>query len=122
MEFLEQLWEVIGNFFTGLSRAVERGITSLFGSSNARYIKKLHPKIDAINALEPKYQAMSDGDLKQQTTLFRERLDQGETLDDILAEAFAVCREAGRRFLNMRHYDVQMIGGMVLHGGISPKW
>src|SRR3954467_8152731 len=79
MEFLEQLWEVIGNFFTGLSRAVERGITSLFGSSNARYIKKLQPKIDAINALEPKFQAMSDGDLKQQTTLFRERLDQGES-------------------------------------------
>jgi len=117
MEFLEQLWEVIGNFFTGLSRAVERGITSLFGSSNARYIKKLQPKIDAINALEPKFQAMSDADLKQQTTLFRERLDQGESLDDILEEAFALCREAGRRFLGMRHYDVQLIGGMVLHSG-----
>jgi preprotein translocase subunit SecA len=117
MEFLEQLWEVIGNFFTALSGMVERAITSLFGSSNARYIKKLQPKIDAINALEPKFQAMSDGDLKQQTTLFRERLDQGESLDDILEEAFALCREAGRRFLGMRHYDVQLIGGMVLHSG-----
>jgi preprotein translocase subunit SecA len=117
MDVLEQIWEVIGNFFTGLSGAIERGITSLFGSSNARYIKKLQPKVAAINALEPKYQTMGDAELKQQTVLFRERLNQGETLDDILVEAFAVCREAGRRFLGMRHYDVQLIGGMVLHSG-----
>jgi len=117
MEFWEQLWEVIGNFFTGLSRSVERGITSLFGSSNARYVKKLQPKIAGINALEPKYQTMSDADLKQQTALFRQRLNEGETLDDLLDEAFAVCREAGRRFLGMRHYDVQLIGGIVLHSG-----
>ena len=117
MDVLEQIWEVIGNFFTGLSGAIERSITSLFGSSNARFIKKLQPKIDAINALEPKYQTMTDAELKQQTALFRERLNQDETLDDILVEAFAVCREAGRRFLGMRHYDVQLIGGMVLHSG-----
>src|SRR5215475_10444921 len=117
MEVLEQIWELIGNFFTGLSGRVERGITSLFGSSNARFIKRLQSKIDAINALEPKYQSMGDAELKQQTTLFRERLNQGETLDDLLIEAFAVCREAGRRFLGMRHYDVQLIGGMVLHSG-----
>ena len=67
MEVLEQIWEVIGNFFTSISGVIEHAITSLFGSSNARYIKKLQPKIDAINALEPKFQAMSDADLKQQT-------------------------------------------------------
>jgi preprotein translocase subunit SecA len=117
MEVLEQIWELLGAFFTGLSGMIERGITSLFGSSNARYVKKLHTKADAITALEPKYQAMSDAELKQQTALFRERLHQGETLDDLLTEAFAVCREAGRRFLGMRHYDVQLIGGMVLHSG-----
>ncbi|HZZ27000.1 MAG TPA: SEC-C metal-binding domain-containing protein [Pirellulales bacterium] len=117
MEVLEQIWEVIGNFFTALSRGLERGITSLFGSSNARYIKKIQPRIDAITALESKYQSMSDTELKQQTTLFRQRLIQGETLDELLTEAFAVCREAGRRFLGMRHYDVQLIGGMVLHSG-----
>src|SRR5215813_66557 len=60
---------------------------------------------------------MGDAELKQQTALFRERLNQGETLDDLLIEAFAVAREAGRRFLGMRHYDVQLIGGMVLHSG-----
>jgi preprotein translocase subunit SecA len=117
MEFLEQIWEILGNLFNGLGRMVERSITSLFGSSNARYIKKLQPKIDAINALEPKYQAMSDAELKEQTAVFRSRLNQGETLDDLLDEAFAVCREAGRRFLGMRHYDVQLIGGIVLHSG-----
>src|SRR5262252_8072296 len=117
MELLEQIWEILGNIFNGLGRMVERSITSLFGSSNARYIKKLQPKIDAINALETKYQAMSDAELKEQTALFRKRLNQGETLDDLLIEAFAVCREAGRRFLGMRHYDVQLIGGMVLHSG-----
>lgn len=117
MEVLEQIWEVISSIFGGLGQMVERSITSLFGSSNARYIKKLQPKVVAINALEPKYQALSDADLKQQSTVFRQRLHQGETLDDILPEAFAVCREAGRRFLGMRHYDVQLIGGMVLHSG-----
>jgi preprotein translocase subunit SecA len=117
MEVLEQIWELIGNFFSGLSGLIERGITSLFGSSNARFIKKLQPKVDAINALEQKYQSMGDAELKQQTVLFRERLNQGETLDNLLIEAFAVCREAGRRFLGMRHYDVQLIGGMVLHSG-----
>jgi preprotein translocase subunit SecA len=117
MNLLERIWEFLGLFFGGLLRGFERGMTSLFGSSNARYIKKLQGKVDAINALEPRYQAMSDEELKQQTVRFRERLAAGETLDDLLIEAFAVCREAGCRFLNMRHYDVQMIGGMVLHSG-----
>ena len=93
---------------------VERSITGLFGSSNARYIKKLQPQVDAINALEPKYQAMSDAELREQTAEFRRRLAAGQSLDDILIEAFAVCREAGRRWLSMRHYDVQLIGGAVL--------
>src|SRR5262245_42928686 len=117
MEILERIWELIGEFFAGIGRTVERTITSMFGSSNARYIRKLQHKVDAINALESKYQAMNDEELKHQTVLFRQRLKKGETLCDSLVEAFAVCREAGRRFLSMRHYDVQLLGGMVLHSG-----
>jgi preprotein translocase subunit SecA len=117
MELLERTWEGVGNFFGGMMQGFERGITAVFGSSNARYVRKLQGRVDAINALEPRYQAMSDAELREQTIKFRERLKAGETLDDILIEAFAVCREGGRRFLGMRHYDVQMIGGMVLHSG-----
>jgi preprotein translocase subunit SecA len=117
MELLERIWEIIAGFFAALGTSFERAITSLFGSSNARYIKKLQPRVDAINALEPKFQAMSDEALKGQTALFRKRLAQGESLDDLLPEAFAACREGGRRFLGMRHYDVQLIGGMILHAG-----
>ncbi|HEV7224202.1 MAG TPA: DEAD/DEAH box helicase, partial [Pirellulales bacterium] len=117
MEVLERIWEILGLVFGGLARSIERAITSLFGSSNARYIRKLHAKVNAINALEPKYQAMSDEELRGQTAKFRRRLAAGETLDDLLVEAFAVCREAGRRFIGLRHYDVQMLGGMVLHSG-----
>ncbi len=100
-----------------LMHGFERGVTSVFGTSNARYIRKLQAKVEAINALEPTYQAMSDAELREQTVKFRERLKSGETLEDLLNEAFAVCREGGRRFLGMRHYDVQLIGGMVLHSG-----
>ncbi|HEV3137932.1 MAG TPA: SEC-C metal-binding domain-containing protein [Pirellulales bacterium] len=117
MELLERIWEIVAGFFTALGTGFERAITSLFGSSNARYIKKLQPNVDAINALEPKFQAMSDEELRGQTALFRKRLAQGESLDDLLVEAFAACREGGRRFLGMRHYDVQLIGGMILHAG-----
>ena len=117
MEVLERIWEIIGELFGGFGRTVERTITSLFGSSNARYIRKLQPRVDAINALEPRLQALSDEQLRQQTEDFRRRLKAGETLDDLLVEAFAVCREGGRRFLSMRHYDVQLMGGMVLHSG-----
>ena len=118
MEILERIWELLGLFFGGLMQGFERAITSLFGSSNARYIKKLQSKVEAISSLEPQYQAMSDEQLRAQTDKFRERLAAGETLDDILIEAFAVCREAGHRFLAMRHYDVQLIGGIVLHSGM----
>ncbi|MGD9648164.1 MAG: preprotein translocase subunit SecA [Pirellulales bacterium] len=117
MEVLERIWEILGEIMSGFARAIERGLTSLFGSSNARYIKRLQPKVDAINALEPTYQAMSDDQLREQTAELRRRLAEGETLDDILVEAFAICREGGRRFLGMRHYDVQLLGGMVLHSG-----
>ena len=116
-EFFTQVWDVLSVVFGGLARGIERGITSLFGSSNARYLKKLQPTIDAITALEPKYQAMTDAELREQTVKFRKRLAAGETLDDLLVEAFAVCREAGRRVIGLRHYDVQLMGGMVLHRG-----
>ncbi|GAA4426213.1 preprotein translocase subunit SecA [Bremerella cremea] len=117
MEILEQIWEKISLFFGGLLSGFERLITSTFGSSNARYIKKIQGLVDAINELEPKYEALSEEELRDQTRLFKQRLASGETLDDILVEAFAVCREAGKRFLGMRHYDVQLIGGIVLHRG-----
>ena len=73
--------------------------------------------IAAINELEPQMQQLSDEELAAKTVEFRERLANGATLDDLLPEAFAVCREAGRRMLNMRHFDVQLIGGIVLHRG-----
>jgi preprotein translocase subunit SecA len=115
MEILESIVEGAGTIFGGLLRGFERSVTSMFGSANARYLRRLWAKVEAINALEPAMQALSDEELKAQTDKFRERLARGETLDDILVEAFAVCREGGRRFLKMRHYDVQLIGGMVLH-------
>ncbi len=117
MEQLELVWDGITYFFNGLLRGFERTVTNLFGSSNARHVKKMQGRVDAINALEPRYEKMSDEELAQQTVLFRERLRNGETTTDILPEAFAVCREAGKRYLGMRHFDVQMIGGMVLHSG-----
>ena len=117
MQQLERLWDGLTNVAAGAGSRLERFITGLFGSSNARYLRRLEPRIEAINSLEPKYQAMSEAELRGQTAEFRRRLAGGETLDDILVEAFAVCREAGRRFLGMRHYDVQLIGGMVLHSG-----
>lgn len=89
----------------------------LFGTANDRYLKSLAPRINAINALEPEISALSDDELKAKTTEFRERLDNGETLDNLLVEAFAVVREAAVRSLGQRHYDVQLIGGIVLHEG-----
>ena len=87
----------------------------IFGSANDRYLKKLQPRIDAINALESDMQALSDEQLKAKTQEFRDRLEAGETLDDLLVEAFATVREAAVRSLGMRHYDVQLIGGMALN-------
>ena len=117
MENMERYWDAVSDFFGGLIRGFERTITNLFGSSNARYIKKLQNRVEAINSLESRYESMSEEQLRQETEKFKERLRNGETTEDILIEAFAVCREGGKRFLDMRHYDVQMIGGMVLHSG-----
>ncbi|HHB12064.1 MAG TPA: preprotein translocase subunit SecA, partial [Chromatiales bacterium] len=92
-------------------------IKKIFGSRNDRLIKAYRKKVEAINALEPQVQALSDEALQARTQEFRERLDKGETLDQLLPEAFATVREAARRVLGMRHFDVQLIGGMVLHDG-----
>lgn len=90
---------------------------SLFGSANDRYVKGLLKIVDRINAFEPQISPMSDEQLRDQTLKFRARLEAGETLDDILPEAFATVREASIRTLGMRHFDVQMVGGIVLHRG-----
>src|SRR6202022_3140760 len=92
-------------------------LAKVFGTKNEREIKALLPTIAAINELEPQMQQLSDVDLAAKTIEFRERMAQGATPDDLLIEAFAVVREAGRRFLTMRHFDVQLIGGIVLHHG-----
>ena len=90
---------------------------SIFGSSNERYVKTMGKTVSQINALEPQIQALTDDQLRAQTDKFREMLAGGSTLDDILPEAFATVREAGIRVLGMRHFDVQMVGGIVLHRG-----
>ena len=92
-------------------------LTKVFGSKNERDLKRLQPSVERINTLEPEIQAMSDDQFKSQTPKFKERIDQGESLADILPEAFATVREASRRALKMRHFDVQLIGGIVLHEG-----
>src|SRR5262245_42702173 len=127
MEFLEK----IGDFFVALTAAVERLITRLFGASNERMMRRLGfvrrgdqtnivpgSLLDKINQQEAHWQGLSDDELKQTAGKFRERLAKGETLDDIMPDAFAAVRESGRRYLKMRHYDVQMIGGYVLHKGM----
>lgn len=92
-------------------------LTKIFGSKNERELKRIQPLVETIAAFEPAMQALDDGQLKDQTATFKARLENGETLDDILPEAFATVREASVRTLAMRHFDVQMIGGVVLHRG-----
>src|SRR5438093_9335167 len=92
-------------------------LAKVVGTQNERELKRLRPLVGEINALEPEIAALSDDQLREKTAEFRQRLANGETLDDLLHEAFAVVREAGRRVLNMRHFDVQLIGGAVLHKG-----
>jgi preprotein translocase subunit SecA len=92
-------------------------LTKMFGTKHDREIKKIQPLVDKINAIEPAMKALSDDQLKAKTPEFQERLQKGETVEDILPEAFAVCREASLRVLGMRHYDVQLIGGIVLNRG-----
>ncbi len=96
---------------------VDKVLAKIFGTQNERELKRLAPIVAEINAKEPEVQGLSDEQLRAKTAEFRLRYEQGETLDDLLPDAFAVVREAGRRTLNMRHFDVQLIGGMVLHRG-----
>ncbi len=92
-------------------------VRKVFGSRNDRLIKRMYNTVEKINALEPEVEKLSDDELRARTEEFRQRLRDGETLDDLLPEVFATVREASRRVLGMRHFDVQLIGGMVLHQG-----
>lgn len=92
-------------------------LEAIFGTKNDREIKRMRKIVDKINALEPEYEKFSDEELRGKTDEFKKRLAEGQTLDDILVEAFAVVREGSKRVLRMRHYDVQLIGGIVLHEG-----
>jgi len=92
-------------------------LTQIFGSRNQRLLKQYQKTVGQINGLEPAMEKLSDDQLKAKTQEFKQRIANGEKLDDLLPEAFAVCREAGKRVLKMRHFDVQLIGGMVLHYG-----
>src|SRR5262245_36551263 len=92
-------------------------LAKVVGTQNERELKRLRPIVSEVNALEPSIQPLTDEQLRAKTAEFRERLGQGATIDELLGEAFAVVREAGRRVLNMRHFDVQLIGGAVLHKG-----
>ena len=92
-------------------------LDNLFNMADKREIKAFSKVADKIDAMEPKFEAMTNKELKNMTNIFKERLAKGETLDDILPEAFATVREASKRVLGLRHYNVQLIGGMVLHQG-----
>ena len=87
----------------------------IFGTKNARVLKGMRPIVARIGELEPDLKDKTDDELRGKTALFKQRIANGESLESVLPEAFAVCREAGRRVVNMRHFDVQLIGGMVLH-------
>ena len=96
---------------------VDTVLKKIFGSKYERDIRALQPLADRISTLEPSISKLSNDQLKAKTAEFKQRLGQGATLEDLLPEAFAVVREVGKRVLNMRHYDVQLIGGAVLHQG-----
>jgi preprotein translocase subunit SecA len=127
MDFFDRL----GEFFTALTSFVERTIRRLFGSSNERDVRRIGyyrdktgtphvipgSPLDQINNFEPAYEKLSDEELKQTASRMRAMLKDGKTVDDILPEAFAAARESGKRYLKMRHYDVQMVGGYVLNQG-----
>jgi preprotein translocase subunit SecA len=128
MEFLEKLGDYINNF----TLYIERFLRALFGTSNDRIVRQVGfirekkgqdhilpgSTLDRINQLESQYEKLSEAELKELAPKFREQLKDGKTLDDILPDAFAAVREAGKRFLRMRHYDVQMVGGYILHKGM----
>src|SRR5258708_35225071 len=88
-----------------------------FGSSNDRRVRKYQPRVDAITALEPEIVKLTDEELRARTDMFKKELAEGKTLDDILVPAFATVREAAKRAIGQRHFDVQLIGGMILHEG-----
>jgi preprotein translocase subunit SecA len=92
-------------------------LTQIFGSRNQRLLKQYQKTVKAINALEPEFEKLTDAELQAKTPEFKERIAKGATLDELLPEAFAVCREASKRVFKMRHFDVQLVGGMVLHFG-----
>src|SRR5947207_13467389 len=92
-------------------------LAKVVGTQNERELQRLRPIVGQVNAFESAIQALSDDQLRAKTAEFRQRVAAGETLNDLMPEAFAVVREAGRRTLNMRHFDVQLIGGAVLHKG-----
>src|SRR3989344_961886 len=92
-------------------------LSSIFGDANARYIKSLQPIVDHINSLEKDYEKFSDSELKEKTIEFKKLLLEDKSLDDILPEAFAAVREASKRTLGQRHFDVQLMGGIALHRG-----
>jgi preprotein translocase subunit SecA len=96
---------------------VDKVLAKVFGTKNEREVKEMQPVVAAVGELEPAMRQLSDAELALKTIEFKERIAQGASLDDLLVEAFAVVREAGRRVLNMRHFDVQLMGGMVLHKG-----
>src|SRR5215216_4399894 len=96
---------------------LDKVLAKVVGTQNERELKRLRPIVDQVGAFESSLQTLSDEQLRGKTIEFRQRLANGDTLDDLLPEAFAVVRETGRRVLNMRHFDVQLIGGMVLHKG-----
>src|SRR5262245_3691834 len=117
MELLTELWDKTTDGLNAVSEKVSDSLIWLFGNSNERQVRRMRPIVARINELEPSMEALSDEELKSKTVELRRRLAEGETLEDLLPEAFAACREAGKRFLKMRHYGVQLMGGMVLHGG-----
>ncbi len=118
MELLTEIWDKTTDAFSALSEGVSEGLVRLFGNSNERQIRQMRPIVAQINELEP---AMT-GPLGRRAPGQDRRVPpaagrRARSLDDLLPEAFAACRESGRRYLKMRHYDVQLMGGMVLHGG-----
>src|SRR3989344_3348726 len=92
-------------------------LTKIIGDSNQKSIKKLEPLVEKINALEADFSVLSNEELRNKTVEFKNRLEKGQTIDDLLQECFATVREATKRTLGQRHYDVQLIGGIVLHQG-----
>ena len=119
MEPSDGCWTVLRliEYLRGIIAMLGSLARKMFGTINDRTIRAMQPHVDRINALEGELEPLSDEDLKQRTVWFRGRLDKGEALDDLLPEAFATVREAAKRTLGQRHFDVQLIGGIVLHQG-----